>query len=51
MNIAILGATGKFGITFTTKLLAVTNHKLKSFEKSRFDLFCNIWRLYSCYGG
>ncbi|MBE6506054.1 MAG: hypothetical protein E7Z73_10040 [Methanobrevibacter millerae] len=28
MNIAILGATGKFGISLTAKLLAVTDHHL-----------------------
>ena len=39
MNIAILGATGKFGITFTTKLLAVTNHKLTLISKSAGNFY------------
>ena len=39
MNIAILGATGKFGMTFTTKLLAVTNHKLTLISKSAGNIY------------
>ena len=39
MNIAILGATGKFGISLTAKLLAVTDHHLTLISTSAGRLY------------
>ena len=39
MNIAILGATGKFGISLTAKLLAVTDHHLTLISTSAGHLY------------
>ena len=39
MNIAILGATGKFGISLTAKLLAVTDHRLTLISTSAGHLY------------
>ena len=39
MNIAILGATGRFGMAFTARLLAVTNHHLTLISKSAGNLY------------
>ena len=45
MNIAILGATGKFGLAFTAKLLALTDHKLTLLSKSAGDKFEDNYRI------
>lgn len=45
MNIAILGATGNFGITLTSKLLAVTNHHLTLISTSAGDKFEDNYRI------
>ena len=45
MNIAILGATGKFGLAFTAKLLAVTDHKLTLLSRSAADRFEDNYRI------
>ena len=39
MNIAILGATGNFGITLTSKLLAFTDHKLTLISRNAANKF------------
>ena len=39
MNIAILGATGKFGISLTAKLLAVTDHHMTLISTSAGRLY------------
>ena len=39
MNIAILGATGRFGISLTAKLLAVTDHHLTLISTSAGNLY------------
>ncbi len=39
MNIAILGATGKFGRLFTAKLLANPNYQLTAISKSAQNIF------------
>ena len=45
MNIAILGATGKFGLALTAKLLAVTDHKLTLLSRSAADRFEDNYRI------
>lgn len=45
MNIAILGATGKFGRYLTTKLLAIPDYQLKAISKSAESLYENSYRL------
>lgn len=45
MNIAILGATGNFGITLTSKLLAVTDHHLTLISTSAGEKFEDNYRI------
>ena len=45
MNIAILGATGTFGLAFTAKLLAVTDHKLTLLSRSAGDKYEDNYRI------
>lgn len=45
MNIAIIGATGKFGIPFTAKLLSNPNYKLTLISKSASDIYEDNHRL------
>ncbi|SDA65173.1 NAD(P)H-binding protein [Methanobrevibacter millerae] len=45
MNIAILGATGKFGLALTARLLAVTDHKLTLLSRSAADRFEDNYRI------
>ena len=45
MNIAILGATGKFGLALTARLLAVTDHKLTLLSRSARDKFEDNYRI------
>lgn len=39
MNIAIIGATGKFGIPFTAKLLSIPNYQLTLISKSAGNIY------------
>ena len=45
MNIAILGATGNFGITLTSKLLAVSDHHLTLISTSAGSKFEDNYRI------
>ena len=45
MNIAILGATGRFGKAFTARLLAVTNHHLTLISRSAGNLYEDNYRI------
>ena len=45
MNIAILGATGRFGISLTAKLLAVTDHHLTLISKTAGHLYEDNFRI------
>ena len=45
MNIAILGATGNFGIALTSKLLAVTDHHLTLISTSAGEKFEDNYRI------
>lgn len=45
MNIAIIGATGKFGRYLTTKLLAIPDYQLILLSKSAESLYENSYRI------
>ena len=45
MNIALLGATGKFGITFTTKLLSNPDYQITAISKSAERIFEDSHRI------
>ena len=45
MNIAILGATGRFGMQFTTKLLAHTEHHLTLISRHAGNLYEDNYRI------
>ena len=46
MNIAILGATGNFGIALTSKLLAYTDHNLTLISRNAGNKFEDNYRCY-----
>ena len=45
MNIALLGATGKFGINFTTKLLSIPDYQITVISKSSEKIFEDSHRI------
>lgn len=45
MNIALLGATGKFGITFATKLLSNPDYQITAISKSAEKIYENSHRV------
>lgn len=45
MNIVLLGATGKFGINFTTKLLSIPDYQITAISKSAEKIFEDSHRI------